>query len=185
MKKLMIIALIMMSSVSFAQRRGMGNGQGMGMGPNAMKNLSPEQRFQNRTTRKYEMVKRHLTKKDADKVLPILKKYDKKIFALMKPHMEKAQKLRQAEYANYKAKLALIEESLNLRAKVLKLKKQELKELKATGLSNEILVRIARKEMRHGQRGRRGMKGNHGRRGMRGQKGMHGRRGQRRGNNPW
>ncbi len=180
MKKLMIIALILMSSVMFAQRKGMGNGQGKG--PSAMKNLSPEQRFQNRTQRKYEMVKKHLSKKNADKVLPILKKYDKKVFALMKPHMEKAQKLRSAEYANYKAKLTLIEEGLDLRVKVLKLKKQELKELKATGLSNELLVKIARKEMRHGKRARRGMRGLRGRRGM---KGHHNRRGQNQGNNPW
>lgn len=171
-----------MSSVIFAQRRGMGNGQGKG--PKAMNNLSPEQMFQKHTARKYEMIKKHLNKKNANKVLPILKKYDKKVFALMKPHLLKAKKLRKAEYANYKAKLDLIEEGLNLKIKVLKLKKQELKELKATGLSNELLVRIAKKERRGmmGHHGRRGMKGNHGRRGMRGNRG---RNGQGQGNHPW
>jgi hypothetical protein len=161
----------------FAQRRGMGRGQGngMGQGPNSLNNLTPEQRFMNHTKIKYDMIKKRLTKKNANKVLPIIKKYDKKIFTLMKPHMEKVQKLRNSEYANYKERLALQEEGLELRIKVLKLKKQELKELKSTGLSNEILVRILRREMRQNVFGRnRGnfFKGKRGRRGMQGRRGM-------------
>ncbi len=184
MKKVIVIALILVSSVVFAQRRGMGNGKGMGQG--RMQNLTPEQRFQNRTQRKYEMIKKHLTKKNADKVLPIIKKYDKKIFAVMKAHLDKAQKVRKSEYADYKAKLNLIEERLDLRIKVLKLKKQELKELKATGLSNEILVRIANREMKQRKRGRKAMR-RKGRGGMNGHFGKGQGRGQnqRRGNGPW
>ena len=175
MKKIMIIALILMSSIMFAQRKGMGkgNGKGMGMGPNSMQNLTPEERFQKRTERKYTRIKKQLDKKDADKLITILKKYDKKIFTLMKPHMEKAQKLRKSEYANNKAKIALLEEGLDLRIKVLKIKKQEFKELKNSGLNDAIVVRILKKEMHHKMKGKRNGKG------MRNHQGMQ--QGQRRG----
>ena len=172
MKKVMIIALILMTSVIFAQRKGMGrgNGRGMGMGPNSMQNLSPEERFQKKTERKYSQIKKHLDKKDADKLLVILKKYDKKVFALRKPHMEKMQKLRKAEYADFKAQIKLMEEGLNLREKVLKLKKQEFKELKKSGLSDKIIARVMKREMHKGMKGYRGMKGKRGmHKGMKGQ----------------
>jgi len=172
MKKLIVVVMILMTSVVFAGRRGNGNGNGNGMKGDSMKNLSPEQRFQKRTERKYTKIKKRLTKKDADKLIVILKKYDKKIFELKKPHMEKRKKLKKSEYADFKAQIKLMEEGLELRAKVLNIKKAEFKELKESGLSNQILVRIMKREMHHGKKGKDGKHGK--RRGHKGKKGGHG-----------
>jgi len=154
MKKLIVVVMILMTSVVFAGRRGNGNGNGNGMKGDSMKNLSPEQRFQKRTERKYTKIKKRLTKKDADKLLVILKKYDKKIFALMKPHMKKMFELKKAEYANFKAQIELMEEGLELKIKVLKIKKAEFKELKESGLSDRIIAKVMKKEMHHGKKGK-------------------------------
>jgi len=151
MKKLVIIALILMTSVVFAQKRGMGKGNKMG--PNSMKKLTIEERFQKRTERKYTKIKKRLTKKNADKLIAILKKYDKRIFALMKPHLEKKQELKKAEYADFKAQIKFMEEGLELKQKVLKIKKEEFKELKNSGLSNRIIAKVMKKELRHGMKG--------------------------------
>jgi len=177
MKKLIVIALILMTSVVFAGRRGGGKGQGrgMGMGPGSMNKLSIEERFQKRTERKYAKIKKRLNKKNADKLIAILKKYDSKIFKLRKPHMEKAQKLRKSEYANFKAQIKLMEEGLELQSKVLKLKKQEFNELKNSGLSNQILARVMKREMHRGMKGHHGMKGKRGKRNGKGNRGRHGR----------
>ena len=168
MKKLIVIALIMVTGIVFAQRRGMGkgqrNGDGMGVNSESSQNLTIEERHKKRTDRKYAKIKKRLNKENADKLIKILRKYDEKIFKLRKPHMEKMQKLEKAEYANFDVQIKLIEEGLNLKAKILKLKKQEFKELKNSGIDKQILVKVMKKLIRkghHGMKGKRNAKRGH------------------------
>ena len=161
MKKSLVVLMILISSMVFAQQKRINNKRFANQQGRNFQNLSFEERFKLRTQRKYSNIKKNLNKKDAQKVIAVLKKYDQKIFDLRKPHFEKVQKLRQSEFADFKKEKQLIKESLNIRAEIIKLKKQEFQELKSLGLKDEILIRILRREMRNHKRpfNKRRMKG--------------------------
>lgn len=194
MKALMTLTLMIFGMTLLA---GPSRGAGDGHRKDMFKNMTPEQVFERVTVRKYLRLQDQLrlTKDEQAKLFPILKKYDKEAFKLLKPKMEQRKKMqaerkaRRAEKMpqkrNYTEKLNRMQERMKTRVemgqKMYELQSKKIKELKSAGLPDELIVktlRFERRMMRHfkGNKGDKGQKGNRGKHNRKGKKGKRGNR---------
>ncbi|MBN2695711.1 hypothetical protein JXR93_13715 [bacterium] len=109
-----------------------------------------EEMFEKINTKKYELLKEELalSEKVEKNVVPIMKKYDKKIFELRSAHMKDGIELRRAVKKDYNKILAHQKAGIALQKKVLILLEEEIAEVEKAGVDSETIVALMKFEKR-------------------------------------
>ncbi len=107
-----------------------------------------EEMFEKVNAKKYELLKEQiaLPEKVEKNVVPIMQKYDKKIFELRSTHMKEGIELKRAVKKDYNKILTHQKAGIALQKQVLALLEQEIAEIEKTGVDAETMVALMRFE---------------------------------------